>query len=59
MLARAADWLRLCDVDRLVAYEPADGSAMTPVLTGAGFRELTRTERGWEHRPGRAQMPGR
>jgi hypothetical protein len=47
------------DVDRLVAYEPADGSAMTALLTGAGFRELTRTERGWEHRPGRAQMPGR
>jgi GNAT superfamily N-acetyltransferase len=59
LLARAADWLRLCDVDRLVAYEPADGSAMTALLTGAGFRELTRTERGWEHRPGRAQMPGR
>jgi GNAT superfamily N-acetyltransferase len=57
--ARAADWLRLCGVDRLVAYEPAEGSATTTLLTAAGFVELTRTERGWEHRPGRAQMPGR
>ena len=29
------------------------------LLAGAGFRELTRTERGWEHRPERPQMPGR
>jgi GNAT superfamily N-acetyltransferase len=52
LLARAADWLRLCGVDRLVAYESAADSTMLGHLTGAGFRELTRTDRGWEHRPG-------
>ncbi|MER5834218.1 N-acetyltransferase [Streptomyces sp. NPDC002130] len=59
LLARAADWLRLCGVDRLVAYESAGDSAMLALLTDAGFRELTRTDRGWEHHPGRTQMPGR
>ncbi|MFI6854360.1 N-acetyltransferase [Streptomyces sp. NPDC050416] len=52
LLAQAADWLRLCGVDRLVAYESAADSTMLGHLTGAGFRELTRTDRGWEHRPG-------
>ncbi|MCL8009874.1 N-acetyltransferase [Streptomyces sp. AS02] len=51
LLGQAADWLRLCGVDRLLAYEAAaDGTAITH-LTSAGFRELTRTDRGWEHRP--------
>ncbi|MFH9005992.1 N-acetyltransferase [Streptomyces afghaniensis] len=52
LLAQAADWLRLCGVDRLVAYECAADSTMLGHLTDAGFRELTRTDRGWEHRPG-------
>ncbi|WP_328336688.1 N-acetyltransferase [Streptomyces violaceus] len=52
LLAQAADWLRLCGVDRLVAYEMAADSARLDLLAGAGFRELTRTDRGWEHRPG-------
>jgi GNAT superfamily N-acetyltransferase len=52
LLAQAADWLRLCGVDRLVAYQSAADSTMLGHLTGAGFRELTRTDRGWEHRPG-------
>ncbi|MFF9118050.1 N-acetyltransferase [Streptomyces massasporeus] len=59
LLARAADWLRLCGVDRLAAYESAADTAPLALLAGAGFRELTRTDRGWEHRPDRAQMPGR
>ncbi|MFB6848946.1 hypothetical protein ACFCXS_29405 [Streptomyces sp. NPDC056373] len=59
LLARAADRLRLCGVDRLVACEPAADSAPPALLTGAGFGGLTRTDRGWEHRPGRTQMPGR
>ncbi|MEU3851141.1 N-acetyltransferase [Streptomyces sp. NPDC029554] len=59
LLARAADWLRLCGVDRLVAYERAGDSAAVELLTGAGFAELTRTDRGWVHRPGPPQMPGR
>ncbi|MFH8493060.1 N-acetyltransferase [Streptomyces coeruleorubidus] len=52
LLGQAADWLRLCGVDRLVAYESAADSTMLRHLTGSGFRELTRTDRGWEHRPG-------
>jgi GNAT superfamily N-acetyltransferase len=51
LLGQAGDWLRLCGVDRLVAYESAADSTMLGHLTGAGFRELTRTDRGWEHRP--------
>ncbi|KMS75366.1 hypothetical protein ACM01_10280 [Streptomyces viridochromogenes] len=52
LLGQAADWLRLCGVDRVLAYEPATGSTMMDHLTSAGFRELTRTDRRWEHRPG-------
>lgn len=51
LLARAADWLRLCGVDRLFAYEQATDLTMIGRLTGAGFQELTRTDRRWEHRP--------
>jgi hypothetical protein len=51
LLGRAAEWLALCGVDRLVAYEDAADKAAIDRLTSAGFRELTRTDRGWEHRP--------
>ncbi len=51
LLGRAADWLRLCGVDRVLAYEAADDATMIDRLTSAGFRELTRTDRRWEHRP--------
>jgi GNAT superfamily N-acetyltransferase len=51
LLAEAADWLRLCGVDRLLAYESAADGTTIDRLTSAGFRELTRTDRGWEHRP--------
>ncbi|MFF8012327.1 GNAT family N-acetyltransferase [Streptomyces sp. NPDC007929] len=59
LLARAADWLRLCGVDRLAAYASAADRAQLDLMAGAGFRELTRTDRGWEHRPDRPQIPGR
>ncbi|MBT2421992.1 GNAT family N-acetyltransferase [Streptomyces sp. ISL-22] len=52
LLGQAADWLRLCGVDRLLAYEAATDRTMIARLTSAGFRELTRTDRRWEHRPG-------
>ncbi|MFI7415027.1 N-acetyltransferase [Streptomyces sp. NPDC049627] len=52
LLGQAAHWLRLCGVDRLLAYEAATDRTMIDHLTSAGFRELTRTDRGWEHRPG-------
>jgi GNAT superfamily N-acetyltransferase len=47
MLAGAADWLRLGGVERLVAYAmPADEDELA-FYASAGFRELTRTRRGW------------
>ncbi|MFE9017311.1 GNAT family N-acetyltransferase [Streptomyces sp. NPDC007808] len=52
LFGQAARWLRLCGADRLLAYESADDRAMIDRLTAAGFLELTRTDRGWEHRPG-------
>jgi GNAT superfamily N-acetyltransferase len=51
LLAQAARWLRLCGVDRLFAYESAKDLTMIGHLTGAGFQELTRTDRRWQHRP--------
>ncbi|UXY26032.1 GNAT family N-acetyltransferase [Streptomyces sp. HUAS TT20] len=51
LLAHAADWLRLCGVDRLLAYESADGRAGIDTLLKAGFHELTRTDRTWTHTP--------
>ncbi|MBD0840579.1 MULTISPECIES: N-acetyltransferase [unclassified Streptomyces] len=51
LLAQAAHWAGLCGADRLVAYEDATDRAALDRLTSAGFRELTRTDRGWEHRP--------
>ncbi len=48
LLAAVADWLRLGSVERLLAYVwPEEIDAHT-FLTDHGFRELTRTERGWQ-----------
>ncbi|MEU6139398.1 N-acetyltransferase [Streptomyces sp. NPDC047081] len=52
LLAHAAAWLRLADADRLLAYEPAEAKDAIELLLTAGFTELTRTDRNWEHRPG-------
>ncbi|MFH9086576.1 N-acetyltransferase [Streptomyces sp. NPDC017673] len=51
LLGHAADWLRLCGTDRVPAYEPAEDTAAIERLLDAGFHELTRTDRGWEHHP--------
>ncbi|MEU6065368.1 N-acetyltransferase [Streptomyces sp. NPDC047082] len=51
LLAHAADWLRLCGVDRLLAYELADDRAGIDTLLKAGFHELTTTDRAWTHVP--------
>ncbi|MGW1675342.1 N-acetyltransferase [Streptomyces sp. NPDC002324] len=54
LLGEAADWLRLCGVERLLAYETVcetardDGTSIGH-LTSAGFRELTCTDRHWQH----------
>jgi GNAT superfamily N-acetyltransferase len=55
LLSQAADWLRLANVDRLLDYAWLDGTDPGGVsyddsrafLPAVGFRELTRTKRGW------------
>jgi hypothetical protein len=54
LLGEARTWLALCGADRLLAYTgdgPEDAEEYAG-LTAHGFRELTRTARGWEHRAG-------
>jgi GNAT superfamily N-acetyltransferase len=52
LMGQAADWLRLGRVDRLLDYAWAEEEAGLALLGGLSFRELTRTARGWHHRPG-------
>lgn len=48
LLASAADWLRLGGIERLMTHTGEDDDAATVAFyASAGFRELTRTERGW------------
>jgi GNAT superfamily N-acetyltransferase len=47
LLAHAADWLRLGRIDRLVDYAEPGQHDLLGFLGANGFRELTRTERGW------------
>jgi len=55
LLGQAAGWLRLAEVSRLLDYawlestDPGgqDYDAYRAFLAAAGFRELTRTARGW------------
>ncbi len=63
LLGQAADWLRLAQVSRLLDYAWLEGTDPGGVsyedyrafLPAVGFRELTRTRRGWTRgtRPGR------
>ena len=57
LFGQAADWLRLARVERLLDYAWPEEEAMLALLGGLGFRELTRTARGWHHRPGRGSSP--
>jgi GNAT superfamily N-acetyltransferase len=57
LVGQAADWLRLARVERLLGYAWPEEGAMLALLGGLGFRELTRTARGWHHRPGRRSSP--
>jgi GNAT superfamily N-acetyltransferase len=55
LLGQAADWLRPADVDRLLDYAWLEGTdpggldyaSYRAFLPAVGFRELTRTQRGW------------
>jgi hypothetical protein len=55
LVGQAADWLRLAGVSRLLNYAWLEGTDpgglnyddYRAFLAAAGFRELTRTARGW------------
>ncbi|MBH1934166.1 hypothetical protein I5Q34_07625 [Streptomyces sp. AV19] len=47
LLGTVAEWLRLAGVDRLLTYAAPDETDDLARLGAAGFRELTRTARGW------------
>jgi ribosomal protein S18 acetylase RimI-like enzyme len=51
LVAEAADWLRLARVDRVLDYSLPEQEDYVGFLRSVGFRELTRTERGWVRRP--------
>jgi GNAT superfamily N-acetyltransferase len=59
LLGHAADWLNLAQVDNLLDYSYAgirnpdhcDPAGYQAFLAAAGFRELTRTRRGWTRTP--------
>jgi ribosomal protein S18 acetylase RimI-like enzyme len=52
LVGRAADWLRLARVDRLLDYARAEEETCLALLRRLGFQELTHTARGWVHQPG-------
>jgi GNAT superfamily N-acetyltransferase len=47
IVAHAADWLRLGHCDRLIAYCWPEQTDILGFALSAGWRELTRTARGW------------
>jgi GNAT superfamily N-acetyltransferase len=47
LVGQAADWLRLARVDRVIGYAQGDEDPCLGFLQRVGFRELTRTRRGW------------
>ncbi|MGH3564727.1 MAG: GNAT family N-acetyltransferase [Pseudonocardia sp.] len=51
LVGQAADWLRLARVERLLDYAWTDETDRVALSHRLGFRELTRTARGW-HRSG-------
>jgi GNAT superfamily N-acetyltransferase len=57
LVGQAADWLRLARVDRLLAYAWPKEQDQLGLLGRVGFRELTRTARGWHHRSAPGSSP--
>jgi len=57
LFGQAADWLRLAKADRLLDYAGPKEEPRLALLGRLGFRELTRTARGWTHRPGPGSSP--
>ena len=57
LVAQAGEWLRLARVDRLLAYAWPEQADEIGLLENVGFRELTRTQRGWTRAPSRRPAP--
>jgi ribosomal protein S18 acetylase RimI-like enzyme len=57
LVGQAADWLRLARVERLLDYAWPEHEASLALLGRLGFRELTRTARGWANRSGSGPTP--
>jgi GNAT superfamily N-acetyltransferase len=51
LVGQAADWLRLARVERLLDYAWPEEENCLALLGRLGFRELTRTARGWSTEP--------
>ena len=47
LVGQAAEWLELARLDRVLDYASPDQPDYEAFLRNVGFRELTRTERGW------------
>jgi GNAT superfamily N-acetyltransferase len=52
LVGQAGEWLRLARVERLLDYAIAEQDDCLTVLGRLGFRQLTRTARGWVNRSG-------
>jgi ribosomal protein S18 acetylase RimI-like enzyme len=51
LVGQAADWLRLARVERVIAEARPEDADVVGFLRRLGWRELTRTERGWTRTP--------
>jgi GNAT superfamily N-acetyltransferase len=51
LVGQAAEWLRQARVDRLLDYAAPEEEDYTAFVGTVGFRELTRTKRGWVRTP--------
>jgi GNAT superfamily N-acetyltransferase len=51
LVGHAAEWLRLARVERVLDYAWLENEDYAAFLGAVGFRELTRTERGWIRTP--------
>ena len=47
LVGQAAEWLRLAQVGRVLDYASPEQQECSAFLQSVGFRELTRTQRGW------------
>ena len=57
LVGQAADWLRLAWAERLLEYAWPEEQDLLGLLGRLGFRELTRTARGWRHRSAPGTSP--